>query len=231
MKMSKRIRTFNDKYPLVGPTFWIVSVQYFLTQLIVAHAWLLPFRYSFSLNTISDLGNSACNLYSDRFVCSPLFAWMNSSFIVLGITMIAGSALIYQEFRESSGSKLGFILMALAGFGTILVGVFPENTISALHFAGAGLPFLIGNIALLVFAFSLDIPKVFKAYTLLSAIIALVGLVFFVTHSYFGLGQGGMERVVAYPQTIWLILFGIYMSRNHFRKLAKNKNQLLDGNN
>ena len=28
----------------------------------------------------------------------------------------------------------------------------------------------------------------------------------------FGLGRGGMERLSGYPQTLWLILFGLYMT-------------------
>jgi hypothetical membrane protein len=219
MKMSNRIRTFTDKYPLVGPTFWIVSLQYFITQLIVAKAWDLP--YSFSQNTISDLGNSACGVYSDRFVCSPLFAYMDASFIVLGATMIAGSTLIYQEFRKNTGNLVGFIFMALAGLGTMMVGIFSENENATLHALGAALPFLLGNVALLIFSYSLGLGRKFRYYTRLSALVALVALVFFVSKHYLGLGQGGMERLVAHPQTVWLILFGIYMSRNHFRKLAK----------
>jgi hypothetical membrane protein len=224
MKMSNRIRTFTDKYPLVGPTFWIVSLQYFITQLVVAHAWDIP--YSFSQNTISDLGNSACGVYSDRFVCSPLFAYMDASFIILGATMIVGSTLIYHEFRKSRGKLIGFILMAFAGLGTIMVGIFPENENSVLHALGAALPFLLGNIALLIFSYSLDLGKAFKYYTRLSGVVALAALVLFVTKNYLSLGQGGMERLVAHPQTVWLILFGIYMSRNHFKAMKARSRQV-----
>lgn len=132
--------------------------------------------------------------------------------------MIAGSLFIYQEFRENSGSKLGFSFMGLAGFGTILVGIFSENVSAIFHVFGAGLAFLIGNIALLIFGTFLDIPKKFKVYTIVSGVITLAALILFVTKNYGSLGQGGMERLVSYPQTLWLIAFGIYMSRSHFRK-------------
>jgi hypothetical protein len=36
--------------------------------------------------------------------------------------------------------------------------------------------------------------------------------VFFASSHYLGLGEGGMERIVAYPQTLWLIFFGTYLS-------------------
>jgi len=216
MQPLRRIRTFSDRYPLVGPSFWLLSVQYFLTQYFVARAWRMPFSLRF--NTISDLGNSACGAYAGRYVCSPDFSWMDASFIVLGVSMILGSGLIYHKFRRSSASRLGFTAMALAGFGTVLVGLFPENTTHYLHFVGALLPFLIGNLGLIILGLSLDISKGLKIYTILSGGIALVGFVLFITRHYLGLEIGGMERVTAYPQTLWLIVFGLYMSKNHFRR-------------
>lgn len=219
-KPARMIQTFNDRYPLVGPAFWISSVQYFITQIVVAHAWTN--HYSLSRNTISDLGNTVCGVYSGRFVCSPLHSWMNASFVVLGLTMISGSMLIYHEFRKSPASAVGFSFMALAGLGTVLVGLFSENAAGPFHLIGAALPFFIGNVALVVLGLALDIPRAFRYYTILSGLIALIALLLFYTHTYLGLGQGGMERLTAHPQTVWLIVFGIYMSANHFRRSAKN---------
>lgn len=215
MKTSKKIQTFNDRYPLVGPAFWIASIQYFITMTIVGMNWAT--HYSVFKNTISDLGNTACGIYGGRYVCSPLHAWMNASFIVLGITMIIGSTLIYQEFRKTTASWIGFSFMALAGMGTLLVGIFAENTISSLHIAGAALPFVIGNIALLVLGLSLDMPRPLRIYTILSGVVSLIAFVLFITHTYLGIGIGGMERLTAHLQTIWLVVFGIYLSGNRFR--------------
>lgn len=212
---SRRIKTFTDRYPYVGPAFWMISIQYYINQIIVARAWAVP--YSILHNTISDLGNTVCGFQSGRYVCSPLHALMNTSFITLGITMVVGAVLIYHEFRESAGTTTGFGLMALAGLGTLLVGLFPENTILALHALGAALPFLVGNIGLVVLGYSLDLPVGLRRYTIASGIISLVALVLFATHTYLGIGIGGMERLTAYPQTMWLIVFGIYISRNHYR--------------
>jgi hypothetical membrane protein len=218
MNANKKIKVFTDKYPIIGPTFWIISAQFFIVQFIVALGW--PVHYSFKNDTISDLGNTVCGMYDTRFVCSPYYSWMNVSFIVLGATMIAGSTLIYQEFKKNKVNKLGFWLMALAGFGTILVGVFPENTIRFFHFTGALLPFLLGNIALLVFGLSLGLRGRFKIYTIASGAVALIALPLFFTHNYLGLGRGGMERLVAHPQTVWLVAFGIYMSKDRYSNLV-----------
>lgn len=210
------IKTFSDRYPLIGPAIWILSIQYLIIQVIAARTY--KGAYSLRFNTISDLGNSACGNYGGRYVCSPLHSLMNASFILLGTTMAFGSLLIYQEFRKDRGTLIGFSFMAVAGFGTVLVGLFPENTISGLHTLGASLPFALGNAALILLGLYLTIPRLLRFYTLISGMLAIIALVFFYTGHYLGLGIGGMERLVAYPQTFWLIVFGIYISSNHIMK-------------
>jgi hypothetical membrane protein len=210
---SRRMRIFVDRYPLVGPALWILSIQYFIVQLIVASQWTSP-AYSLAINTISDLGNTVCGPYGGRYVCSPLNPLMNASFIILGLTMFQGAALIYYEFRRNVGSLIGFSFMALAGFGTLIVGLFPENTISQLHFLGALLPFLIGNIGIVILGISLNTPKWLRIFSVIAGSVSVIALGFFITHTYLGLGIGGMERIVAYPQTVWLIVFGLYISKN-----------------
>jgi hypothetical membrane protein len=143
-----------------------LSIQYFVAQVVAASEWKPP--YSWRLNAISDLGATACGQFDGRFVCSPLRGLMNASLILLGLTMITGSALMYQRLRRS---RTGFSLMATAGIGAILVGIFP----------------------------------------------ALVALYLFLTHNRFFFGLGGMERIVAYPHTIWLVVFALYISRSRNR--------------
>lgn len=220
MTFRRVTKTFTDRYPLIGPTIWMLNIQYFLVQLIVARVWAHP--YSIARNTISDLGNTVCGPYSGHLVCSPQHNLMNASFILLGITMALGSMLIRQEFKKTSLSFVGFSFLALGGIGAILVGFFPENTISSLHVLGAGMTFLLGNLALLILSFGLRLPKLLRFYTFLSSCVALLALSLFYTHHYLGLGIGGMERITAYPQTVWLIVFGIYISRNHVLKRAQH---------
>ena len=124
--------------------------------------------------------------------------------------MITGSMLLCQRFKKSRNVIVGFTLFAIGGAGTALVGIFPENTVSVLHGIGAALPFLIGNVGVVILGFSLEVPKIFRIYTVLSGSIALLALVVFTSGHYIGLGEGGLERVVAYPQTIWMIILGLY---------------------
>ena len=115
-RAAQRIVVFTDKYPFLGPIVWILSVQYFIVQLIVAGVW--PQAYDWKHNLISDLGNTMCGIYDGRYVCSPLYGLMNLSFVIFGITMALGAILIYTEFRRTNWSLIGFVLMSLAGFGT-----------------------------------------------------------------------------------------------------------------
>ncbi len=117
--------------------------------------------------------------------------------------------------------------MGIGGLGTLLVGLFPENTIVALHILGAALPFSIGNLGIVILGLALDIPRSLRAYTLLTGTVALMALVLLISRHYLGLGPGGMERLTAYPQSTWLIVFGIYMSRSHFRNKAQRKTIIL----
>jgi hypothetical membrane protein len=217
-QLARRARTFTDRYPWVGPAIFMLSVLYLLAQLVVARAWSPP--YSFATNLISDLGNTACGRYHASYVCSPRHALMNAAFIFLGVVMVTGSALLSQEFTIRSksnrtGAAGGFALVALGGFGAILVGSFPENTISALHVLGAGLSIGSGNVGILVLGRTLPLPAGMRAPMYAASVLSLAALLLFAAHEYLGLGAGTMERLAAYPETLWMLCFGIYVSRSH----------------
>lgn len=211
MHMRQRVVEFTDRYPFVGPIVWMLSTQYFFVQFFVAGAW--PRAYDWAVNLISDLGNTECGQYAARYVCSPEHGVMNASFIILGASMAIGSLLIYQMFERSRGSLVGFGLMGLSGIGTVLVGVFPENSVPLMHGIGAFFALVVGNVSLLVLAASLvKVRSGFRYYTAISGTLSLIAFGLFESDVTFGLGRGGMERLVSYPQTIWLILLGLYMT-------------------
>jgi hypothetical membrane protein len=213
-----RIRSFVNRYPLAGPIVWLLAIQFFIVQIIVAAAWANP-TYSWRLNAISDLGSTKCGKFDDRYVCSPSHGLMNISLILLGVCMVVGSVFLYQQFRKS---RLGFYLMGVAGIGAFLVGIYPEDTTFWVHVTGQDLAFLFGNIALITIGLSLSLARWFRWYSVMSGVVALVGLYLFLSHHRFFLELGGMERVVAYPLTIWLITFGLYMSLARYRLAEKH---------
>jgi hypothetical membrane protein len=226
------IKTFNARFDWMGPVMAALSAWYFLAQFVVG--WVFnPARgshpagpqYSFVKNTISDLGNTACGAYGGSRVCSPRYIVMDLSFAALGLALAVGSLLIYREFtnsafpRERFAAICGFILLAIAGLGAIFVGVFPENKNGVMHATGAGLAIGAGNLGILLLGLVLvSIPEGLRHFMLFSAAVSLVaGLAFALKH-HFGLGAGGMERIAAYPETVWLIMFGMYITRDHYVK-------------
>jgi len=218
----KRMTVFTDKFPLLGPLIYVLCLQYLIVQPVVAAAW--PRAYSWGHNLISDLGNTACGQYTGRYVCSPDHAQMNASFILLGLTMAIGSLLIYQEFRKSRGSLAGFTLMGLGGVGTVLVGLFPENVNSLGHGVGAFFGLLAGNVSMMILAVAIwQARSGFRLYTFLSGLVSSLAFLLFLLHVNLGLGQGGIERVASYPQTLWLTLFGLYMSATRVRVWMRSR--------
>ena len=210
VNMPTWIPESDDRKSRIGLLLYISSVQYFLIQLLVAIRWSPP--YSLSRNTISGLGNTTCGVFNGRLVCSPLHTVMNVSFVVLGVTMMVGSVLVGSAHSTRRGDKVGFTFVGIGGFGVIFVGLFPENSVSAIHATASALPFVVGNIGVLTLGLSLELPARVRIFTVLAGVIALVALAFYAGSHYVGLGEGGLERFVAYPQTLWLIVFGAYFA-------------------
>src|SRR5437868_2629605 len=134
-----------------GAISWISSVQFFMAQLIVQLAWTTP--YSLLHNYISDLGNTACSDFSTNsplYICSPLHALMNASFILLGITLPLGAFLTRHFFPPIRWRMIGLALVGSAGLGLILVGFAPENVNISVHATGAALQFIAGNVGMIV---------------------------------------------------------------------------------
>ena len=98
----------------IGAVLWISEVQLFIMQVIVARAWLPP--YSWQRNYISDLGNPDM---------SPLYGWMNLSFVALGVAIAGGGWIFTKCLVAEKTARLGMVLVGVGGVGTVLVGLIP----------------------------------------------------------------------------------------------------------
>ena len=216
-RLVRWIGSTHDAHPSLGPAIFTVASLYFLIQVIVA--WVFVPSYSLVSNSISDLGETSCGGYGSPGICSPRWWLMNYvGFFLLGLVMVVGSALLYHEFterphRERRAAMFGFSLIALGGFGSILVAFFPENENRTMHIIGAALAIGVGNVAILVLGAILTLPESMRRSMLMFSSLALVALLCFASHRSFGIGHGTMERIAAYPVTIWLITFGLYIWR------------------
>ncbi len=170
---------------LLGGAVWILAI-------IISEA-LYP-GYSINSNYISDLGTGPW----------PAGIIFNLSTIIFGICVISGASILVQ-----SGSKEFFIYgLAIAGFGVMFVGVFPEDT-GLPHFVSAGTAFIIGSISAI--AASMQIERPFSFFSATMGVTGLAALTALKTGFYLSLGPGGMERLIAYPLVLWIITYGSYM--------------------
>ena len=174
----------------------------FLICLIVAEA-LYP-GYNISTNTISDLG-ATCN--PSCIIHHPSSTIFNSSVILLGVLAFVGSYFVYRN-----GYILCAILMMIGSAGAIGVGVFPE-TFGPLHLLVSGITFLFTGLSATVSYKISKFPMSF--FSLILGLVTLCTLVIyssaiFFGFGYLGLGQGGLERVMAYAAIIWVIGIGAH---------------------
>jgi len=218
-----RIRFFTDRYDWMGPVIVVLSSWYFAAQVLVA--WVFRPQYSFISNTISDLGNTACSPPNSG-ICSPLHVVMNASIVILGLAMIVGSVLIFSEFsfstqrRERAAAIAGFACLAVGGLGAMLVGFVPENVNTAhLHTVGTALVIAFGQLAILILGLVLrGIDDWLREFMIVTSLLVLLAGISIAGKHQFGIGGGALERLAQYPESVWLILFGFYISRDHYRK-------------
>jgi len=201
----------------LGAIAWICAVQFFVAQAVVQSAWATP--YSLQHNFISDLGNTSCGPYSYDtivYVCSPLYRWMNASFVLLGATILLGAGLVRGAFPAGKLATLGLVLVGLAGLGIVLVGLFPEDVNLPVHKLGAATQFLAGNAGIALLGGAMVRAGMRRGLALFSIVAGVAGLVataLFVEEIYLGIGIGGMERIAAYEIPIWSIVAGASLLR------------------
>ena len=185
---------------------------------MVQSAWVTPF--SLTQNFISDLGNTASGPYppdSGMYVCSPWHTWMNASFILLGLIILVGTALVRKAFPPGRFRAVGFALLALAGAGNIAVGLFPEDVNITYHSLGAAAHFILGNLGMVALGTALGQSRrrpALSVYSILSGLLGLLATTLFISGHYLSMGIGGMERLAAYPLPLWLIVAGISLLCN-----------------
>ncbi len=178
----------NKSLRMAGFILFIGTTQFFLLMLL---AELLYPHYSVSTNYISDLG-----------VGKTAYIF-NTSIILMGLALISAGILL----RKFSPALL--VVIILAGIGAIGVGMFPETT-GRPHFISATLVFLMGAIAPYFILY-----KARNSLSLIWAILGTFSLIFLIMYTrdvHLGLGAGGMERMIVYPELLWALGFGGWLA-------------------
>lgn len=168
-----------------------VGISQFVLFMLIAEA-IYP-GYSVSRNYISDLGNPRLE------PSTPHAVIFNTSIVLLGLLLIAGGALLYRSGRDLTARALG-ALVAASGIGAAGVGLFPEGSPHGLHLVFSLVTFLASSLASYPASFYRGLKN--PLWGILGTV-GLIALALYVGGIYLGLGWGGMERLIVYPNLLW----------------------------
>jgi len=191
----------------LGGTLLLLAGATILMGIITAEA-LFPRPYNTADNAISDLGST---FEPGGNVRQPSATIFNTLMIVTGLLVAAAAPALRGLFSSWALP----IAVGLLGTFLFLVGVFPgtvengEPSTEGVHPIVAALTFVSGGVAAIL-ASRLTRPP----FRYLSALLGLLALLALALSGWLGdtsLGEGGIERWVAYPIVLWLVAFGGYI--------------------
>jgi hypothetical membrane protein len=160
-------------------------------------------HYSTFANTISDLGGT---IPPNSYMVEPNRAIFIVTMAVAGALVLAATTLLWRVFgRRGSVVALGVMGVGLAG-----IAVFPGN-VATWHPFLAHVCFVGGSVAAILSRKILDRPLRYFAVVLGSVALAstVLGLdAFENAWPQTWIGLGGVERWIAFPVLLWMVLFG-----------------------
>src|SRR2546422_2790007 len=137
--------------------------------------------YSVSINYISALGVGPAALIFDP------------SIILVGLVVLATAWFLLRAFKD----RLVSVVFALAGVGAIAVGVFTE-AFGVIHELVSFWTFAF--IALSAILAMRIIRPPFQYVSVLLGLLSYAALGLYISKIYLGLGPGGMERMIVWPE-------------------------------
>jgi hypothetical membrane protein len=204
-----------------GACAWLLTLQFFVVEAIAAAR--VP-GYSYATDTISALGGLA----------SPAHRLMDASFVLQGVLILTGALLLRPALR-GRGARVAPILLAVSAVGVVLVGIFPLDTYTRMHAAGAVLHLVGAGLGLLALAYGLrPRSEALGTTVVLLGLVSTAMTVFFLVGVTDYLGRGGTERGAAYALPIALALtggflwrFGVATEATTARQLARREEREL----
>ena len=178
---------------LSGLLFFIGGAQFLLLTTLAES--LYP-NYSVRNNFLSDLG-----------VVEPSATAWNTSIFLSGLLFVTGAYMLFRSFGRPD--RLALFLYVLAGIGAVATGLLNENTFPDAHQIVSLMAFIFGGISAVVTYRLVQVP--FKYVSPLLGLFTLVSLVLLIAGFRQQFGNGLMERLVAFPEIIWLMAFGGYL--------------------
>ncbi len=172
----------------------LVSGAEFLLLTTLAES-LYP-NYSVRNNFLSDLGT-----------VEPSGTVWNTSIFLSGLLFVIGAYVLFRSFGRPR--RIILVLYVLAGAGAMATGLLNENAFPDLHQIVSLMAFIFGGISAIVTYRLVRGP--FKYVSALLGMFTLVSLVLLIAGFRQQFGNGLMERLVAFPEIIWLMAFGGYL--------------------
>lgn len=188
---------------VAGVTLSLAGVV-ILLGIITAEA-LYPATYTTFENEISDLGATRP---PNSIILQPSAHIFNATMLVSGALILTSAAMLWKSMPKR---RMG-IWVVLMGLGVFGVGVFPGN-MSPYHGLFALLAFVAGGAGAIVCGTVVRGPIRWLSSTLGTVALGslMVAMLGDLTPALEELGDGGVERWVAYPTVLWLTLFGGYL--------------------
>jgi hypothetical membrane protein len=161
------------------------------------------FLFGTILSEILYPGYHVTSVISDLGV-GPTGWLFNSSVFICGIFLIISAYLLL----NIGINRYFSVLLGLAGLGSAMIGLIPETT-GVPHVIAALMAFVSGALGAVTGYYVFRGP--FSIISPVLGIIALTATLLLASGLYFGLGMGGMERMITYPLIIWGLGAGAYL--------------------
>ena len=216
-----------DKFPIFfGIAFITIGIYYLFSELFAVVNCASP-QTAYFAHTISELGIPI----NENNLFSPAYNVMNTALIISGISFFGSNLLFFSVLYKNgfpSRKKAAFALFLafLAALGTLTVGIFhadgPSSPILYLHYVGATLSFICGNL-LIIFTSGQFKPEGFENLSSLGRFLGVIGLVSGILTVVCELTplkrfSGIAERFTVYPMVVWEILIGVFILSSKIKK-------------
>jgi len=185
---------YDDKR-IAGLLVFVGGVQFVLAVIISEATYS---GYSVGKQVMSDLGNWSLD--------GNYAAIFNVSIILLGILGIVSTYFIQRAFKNRTFT----ILVALISISAVGVGVVAENVFLPVHDIFALVLWVSAALAAFM-SYKFEKSPLSYVSVVLGAVIVVAVFFFSLTDVHFGLGLGGLQRMINYPILLWLIGFGAYL--------------------
>ncbi len=184
-----------------GPKHWgalalLVRPAHIAMEFVVAAA--TTGGYSFLADSVSRLGQVGCS----AAYCSPRHELMNGSFMVFGVLLAGGAALL----ARSLGWWVAGLLV-VSGVSSFATGLVPLDQDVTLHAVAAAPLFVAQPIALIVLGARLrsDRPRLARTLLMTGVVTAASAVAFVLSGD--GPASGALERLALWPVLVGLAGF------------------------